>query len=111
MPIGTKCTDPTHVIKKNGKQCGTCHTAARQARRYSGYVMKPACEVCGSVKNLAVDHDHSCCDTTSSDRVRSCGKCVRGTLCRDCNAALTHDVTPDVLRALADYLEQYEGND
>lgn len=32
----------------------------------------------------AVDHDHACCP--SSDK--TCGKCVRGILCRACNQAL-----------------------
>jgi hypothetical protein len=31
-------------------------------------------------RRMAVDHDHECCSGT-----RSCGKCLRGILCADCN--------------------------
>ena len=61
------------------------------------------CSICGKTpdengKDLAVDHDHSCCPGT-----RSCGKCVRGLLCRTCNLAIGYfqDSTELLLAAVA----------
>lgn len=46
-----------------------------------------ACAICGGTnkngKVLAVDHDHACCPGG-----RSCGSCVRGLLCNDCNLSI-----------------------
>lgn len=37
-----------------------------------------------------LDHDHSCCPPSNykGKRYKSCGKCVRGWLCRKCNSIL-----------------------
>jgi len=54
---------------------------------------------------LAVDHDHSCCPGTDS-----CGKCVRGLLCVNCNRAvglLKDDVAS--ARRLLEYLTRDHG--
>lgn len=61
--------------------------------------------ICGLTehsKSWHVDHDHSCCPYGIS-----CGECVRGILCEDCNHALgkVRD-NPETLRALAGYLEK-----
>lgn len=36
-------------------------------------------------RNLAVDHDHTCCPGPTS-----CGRCVRGLVCGPCNDMLAH---------------------
>lgn len=48
-----------------------------------------------------VDHDHRCCP-----RAHSCGKCIRGLLCRACNRGIgcLHD-NPEFLKAAIEYLE------
>lgn len=51
-------------------------------------------------RNLAVDHDHSCCAGPTS-----CGKCVRGLVCGPCNDVLAHfRDDPDALARGASYL-------
>ncbi len=48
-----------------------------------------------------IDHDHSCCPGRET-----CGDCVRGLLCRNCNTmiGLAGD-SPEILRLAADWLE------
>ena len=49
-----------------------------------------------------VDHDHACCPESET-----CGKCVRGLLCRHCNNGLGHfQDAPERLMAAAAYLIQ-----
>lgn len=65
-----------------------------------------ACAICGKVSGsraLHVDHDHKCCSGETT-----CGKCIRGLLCRACNNALGQ-LGEDCarIRAAADYLESH----
>lgn len=64
------------------------------------------CAACGTsepggmYKNWHIDHDHACCPGRGS-----CGKCVRGLLCNNCNLAAGY-LADDPARAtaLAEYL-------
>ena len=68
------------------------------------------CAACGAAYSEEVkrfwnlDHDHDCCSGS-----KTCGKCIRGILCRDCNLALgmVKD-DPCILRGLLSYLELYQ---
>lgn len=63
-------------------RCSDC-SAAWRARNYGltgeqlNELIRGGCAICGSLEGLAIDHDHRCCSGT-----KSCGKCVRGALCR-----------------------------
>ena len=68
------------------------------------------CKGCGRTpekeryRRLSVDHDHACCP----QKRNTCGKCVRGLLCGDCNKAIgSLKDSPELLRRLADYIESY----
>lgn len=54
---------------------------------------------CTLYENLSVDHDHTCCPKGS------CGKCLRGLLCNNCNRfiGLAGD-DPEVLIVAAEYI-------
>lgn len=65
-----------------------------------------ACALCkrpfSDERTPYVDHDHSCCPGQSS-----CGRCIRGILCNDCNVLLgriDNLWTLDTLEHLADYV-------
>jgi hypothetical protein len=63
------------------------------------------CGICSGPGPLQVDHDHACCPGKYS-----CGACVRGFLCNNCNNGLGRfkDDTAR-LRAAADYVEARRG--
>lgn len=60
------------------------------------------CAICGSLDDLCVDHDHSCCPGR-----KSCGKCVRGILCSRHNKAEGFLSSADEAYALAEYMKEW----
>jgi len=60
------------------------------------------CAICGERPWTDIDHDHRCCPGSYS-----CGKCVRGLLCNQCNVAagLLRD-NPGTIRSMLRYIEK-----
>lgn len=97
------CESPTRTLNM-------CSRHREQARNFNlssvqlDVILRKGCEICGSIDTqIGIDHDHSCC----SQGARSCGNCVRGGLCFNCNAALGlfKDSRDRLLSAIA-YLER-----
>lgn len=70
-----------------------------------------ACQICERPFAAAgdarpcIDHDHACCSSP-----KTCGKCIRGVLCRACNKGLGQfRDDPAFLRKAAEYLERRRG--
>lgn len=109
--VCARCLDPIKHVVTRLKEHRVPHERARML------ASDPCCEVCGddmltpirtSARKLqaplVVDHDHACCPGDS----HSCGRCVRGLICRACNAAAgqVRD-DPEVALSLAAYLERW----
>lgn len=62
------------------------------------------CKICSNDNNgkrLMVDHDHSCCPGANT-----CGKCVRGLLCKNCNWGLGNAKDSiELLEKMIEYLK------
>lgn len=95
---GHDFTDPDNIyLTPSGKRyCRTCKYDKRRESKHGLSVNElnailneqdGRCAICKRMfhadETPCVDHDHRCC----SGR-RSCGKCVRGLLCSNCNAGI-----------------------
>lgn len=56
------------LLESQDGKCAICGVSGPDAARWN---------------NLVVDHDHTCCPGK-----KTCGKCVRGLLCSNCNCAI-----------------------
>lgn len=68
--------------------CSTCLVAVRYRLTRLEYLalLEGICPICLIRPKEVVDHDHRCCPQTGGRQ--TCGKCIRGGMCRQCNAAI-----------------------
>lgn len=97
---------PGHPLSKQAARHGTTVEVLNQIRDEQG----GRCAICGKVEDqdyrlMAVDHDHSCCPGSTS-----CGKCIRGMLCFNCNTALgKFGDDAKILESAIRYLNNFSG--
>lgn len=105
--LGTCLVDKCETPTFNPGQICKLHRS--RARMYSltdeqiiAMLHDAECAICARVDDLNIDHDHACCPGE-----QSCGKCVRGILCRSCNTALGYakDST-ETLEGMIAYLKK-----
>jgi len=109
----------TYINTYGNKVCIICRDIVRFNTRAALYGLTPEqlqekidaqdghCAICNEVAELAIDHDHSCCETTPT-----CGKCTRDLICHNCNNGLGrfHDSIP-VLQSAIEYLERHNNGE
>jgi len=96
--------------------CTTCAPEKKDVHRLRRYKLSKdefdamyfeqdgACAICRAGGATHVDHDHACCPGEVT-----CGRCIRGLLCDNCNLALGRfkDSLLTLARAIV-YLEEWE---
>lgn len=64
---GIEYQDYLKIIEKQNNKCAICNISFNKIN-----------------KQPHIDHNHSCC----SEKIKSCGQCIRGLLCGKCNLLL-----------------------
>lgn len=87
--------DPSRVCVVSGCEgkyfaVGGCSKHQALFRKYNitpiqyMLIQEQGCKICQSKTDLHIDHDHRCC----KGHGESCGECIRGGLCPNCNVGL-----------------------
>jgi hypothetical protein len=102
------------LLRSDTVWCRECGRESPDAIRFKRYGVTPeqyaaamaiGCEICHRTDvALHIDHDHECCPAR---KFRTCGECVRGFLCGNCNRALglVRD-DPTILASAISYLNR-----
>lgn len=110
----------TSISKRGARFCRTCARANGQVQWLRNYgitlekvtelqeAQENKCAICPRVfdspRIMHIDHDHDCCDGNFS-----CGECVRGLLCENCNRGLgMFKDNIDLLWAAIEYLDSFK---
>jgi Recombination endonuclease VII len=97
----------SHKLDGLSSMCKSCLTKRSIASRFNlsledyEKLVSLGCQACGSFNKLCIDHDHSCCSYSGS-----CGNCIRGVLCSDCNSAEGFIRTIAQGNGLLEYMKQ-----
>ena len=85
-----------HVERERNKANDIWKRYRMRPEQYQEFI-KDGCAVCGTHEDLCVDHDHSCCPGS-----RTCGKCIRGALCKKHNRGeACFEDTGEIMQLLA----------
>lgn len=89
---------PEQFQQQANLQCGTCAICGDIPARWRGEEF---------IRGLSIDHDRKCCPGD-----RSCGECIRGLICNECNFILgrVHDDTRILTNMLAYLAEHASGS-
>lgn len=91
--------DPQRKAARNYKHLLWKYNLSEEGFRSLG----TTCWICDGTENLHIDHDHVCCPGRNS-----CGKCIRGLLCRECNLGIGKlKDDPELLYRAIDYIAKF----
>ena len=96
------CNRPHHATGMCSKHDRVCRNFNISLIQYLA-IQDLGCSICESGGNLHIDHDHTCCNRNGV----SCGSCIRGGLCPNCNVGLgMFGESPVKLRGAIKYLSK-----